>query len=572
MLTPPLTILTEQVNSLPFLLGVMHDMDLPTILDTHMRPHGNWAGASVGTVLTIWLSHILQERDHRLVSVRDWVADRTHTLQTLLDISLRPTECSDDRLAILLTLLGDPATQVALDAALLQRWIRVYQLPTQTVCLDSTSVSVYHNPDEDTSLLHYGFSKDHRPDLRQFKVMLASLDPLGLPIGCQAVAGHHADNPLYVPAYEAAITALGTTDVLVVGDSKMGDLSTRGHLVSKGSRYLCAYRPARATDERAAWVTDALAHATQWTVMDAVDPQNGEITPTSVIYALEREQTWQHPSTKTQHAWQERVLVVRSTPYHTGQQRLREQALERLTTRLWALMQPPTRGRKRYRTEAALRTVVQQAVQAAQLDGIVQVALTCSSSPSGQAAWVVGAVWVDGAAWQAMVERLGWQVYVSNTTPAEYAAQALVASYHQQPVQERGFSRLKTRNLALRPVWLRDETRISGLVWLLCLALRILVLTEQRVRQALEVTQTKLVGLNPANPTQGTAQPTTERMIRAFRNMTVTIIRTDTATYHHMTPLNALQQHILQLLGLSADVYTRLSDPVANSPPEMPES
>lgn len=572
MNTAPPTILTEQVNSMPFLLGLMEDMGIRTIVDAHVIPHGNWHGARVGTVLTIWLSHILQERDHRLVSVREWAMERTHTLQTLLGIDLRPTDCSDDRLATILTLLGDPTIQDSLDAAMLQRWIRVYQLPTDTVRLDSSSVSVYHEPTDATSLLQYGFSKDHRPDLRQFKIMLASLDPLGLPVCCQPVAGHQADNPLYVPAYEAAVAALGTTDLLVVGDSKMGDLATRGHLVAKGSRYLCAYRPARATDEIAAWVEDALAHPTQWVRTETVNPHTGEIDTHAVIFPLARTQTWLHPSTHAQHQWHERVLVVRTPRFHQGQCRLREQALERLTTRLWALTQPPTRGRKRYRTEAALQAVVQQHLQAAHLEGVVHVAVACEASATGQPAWVVSALWVDAAAWHALVARLGWQVYVSNTTEAEYTVQALVASYHQQPVQERGFSRLKTRNLHLRPVYLRDETRISGLVWVLCLALRMLVLTEHRVRQALQTTEEPLVGLNPASPTQGTTHPTTERMIRAFRNMTVTIICMESGIAHHITPLNALQQRILHLLGLSTDVYTRLGDPVANSPPEMPES
>src|SRR5262245_53842635 len=243
-MTPPaLTITNEQVNSLPLLLGIMIDMGIRDLIDTHLTPHGNWEGASVGTVLSIWLSHILQERDHRLVSVRDWAAERTKAITTLLGITLRDTDCSDDRLATILTMLGDPATQAVLDAALLQRWVRVYRLPTETVRLDSTSVSVYHEDVAETSLLQVGWSRERRPDLRQFKLMLATLDPLGLPVCCQAVAGNQSDDPLYVPAYDAAVAALGTTAVLVVGDSKMAALATRGHIVGHGSRYLCAYRP-----------------------------------------------------------------------------------------------------------------------------------------------------------------------------------------------------------------------------------------------------------------------------------------------------------------------------------------
>jgi transposase len=571
MTSPSLTITNEQVNSLPLLLGIMIDMGLRDLIDTHVTPHGNWDGASVGTILSIWLSHILQERDHRLVTLRDWATDRAQTINTLLDIALRDTDCSDDRLAIILTMLGDPQTQAALDAALLQRWIRVYRLPTETVRLDSTSVSVYHDELADDSLLQHGYSKEHRPDLRQFKLMLASLDPLGLPICCQPIAGNRSDNPLYVPAYDAAVRALGTTDVLVVGDSKMTDLSTRGHMVARGSRYLGAYRPIHATSEIAGWVEAALAHAESWAKIETVDQRSGEVQLDAVIDCFERAQTWVDPANRQLHAWSERVLVVRTTSYQAGLRRLREQALSRLTADLLKLAQPPSRGRKRYAQEAELAQLVAKRIAEAKLEGVVQTALEAVGMRDGTTAWVVAAIWVDLAGWQAMVERLGWQVYVTNTTAAQYDVPALVAAYHQQPIQERSFSRLKTRNLKVRPVFLRDERRIAGLVWLLCLAVRVLVLTEQRLRAALQEVGAELVGLNPASRTQATTQPTTERVIRAFRNLTVTVVTGEGWEQRHVSFLNQTQQQILDLLGLPPDLYTRLGMPPGNLALQMRE-
>jgi transposase len=571
-MTPPLlTITNEQVNSLPLLLGIMIDMGIRDLIDTHVRPHGNWEGASVGTVLSIWLSHILQERDHRVVAVRDWAADRVQTLNTLLDITLRDTDCTDDRLATILTMLGEPTTQAALDAALLQRWVRIYRLPRQTMRLDSTSVSVYHDDLDDDSLLQHGWSKDHRPDLRQFKLMLATLDPLGLPICCQPIAGNRSDNPLYVPAYDAAVTALGTTDVLVVGDSKMSDLPSRGHIVASGSRYLGAYRPIHATSEIASWVEAALAHAASWVRIETVDRRTGEMRLDTVIHPFERTQTWKDPATQQAHTWTERVLVVRATAYQAGLRRLREQALERLTLDLLKLAQVPTQGRKRYLQEAALAQVVAKRIAEAKLEDVVQTALQPLPLRDGTAAWVVRAIWVDLTAWQAMVERLGWQVYVSNTTIDEYDLPTLVAVYHQQPVHERTFSRLKTRNLHLRPVFVRNERRIAGLVWLLCLALRVLVLTEQRLRAALQEQGAELVGLNPASRTQATTQPTSERVIRAFRNLTVTLVTGEGWEQHHVTALNATQQQILDLLGLPSDLYARLGKAPSNFALQMRE-
>ncbi len=413
-------------------------------------------------------------------------------------------------------MLGDETIQASLDQAMLQRWIRVYRLPTETMRLDSTSVSVYHDTVDDDSLLHQGHSKDHRPDLRQFKAMLASLDPLGLPLVCQPVAGNHADDGLYVPAYQAAVKALGTSSVLVVGDSKMGALATRGHMVAGQSAYLCAYRPPSATEELVIWREQALTRQATWQCLEKIDPKTGEVLSEVMIDEWERQQSWKHPVTKHTHKWTERVLMARSLAYQAGLRRRRERTLGRLTEDLAKLWQAPGRGRKRYGSRQELERVVAERIAQAKLTGVVHTRVAQETLPDGTVRWIVSALWVNLAAWQALVERLGWKVYVTNTTQAHYDAPALVAAYHQQVVQGRGFSRLKTRHLHIRPVYLRDEKRIAGLLWLLCLALRVLTLTEYRLRTALAERGEEVVGLNPASRTQSTARPTTERVLDAL--------------------------------------------------------
>jgi len=110
------TITNEQINDLPLLLGIIEEMGVRRVIDAHIRPHGNWEGSSVGTAVSVWLCHLLMERDHRVVSVREWGADRQQTLQDLSGQVLRETDLSDDRLANVLTMLSDPADQ--------RRWIR----------------------------------------------------------------------------------------------------------------------------------------------------------------------------------------------------------------------------------------------------------------------------------------------------------------------------------------------------------------------------------------------------------------------------------------------------------------
>src|SRR5437764_11048611 len=83
------------------------------------------------------------------------------------------------------------------------------------------------------SLWQFGHSKDD-PTLRQIKAMMATLDPLGLPLALEVVSGEQADDPLYIPLIDRVLTWLGQHSLLFVGDSKMSALATRGHLEAHG--------------------------------------------------------------------------------------------------------------------------------------------------------------------------------------------------------------------------------------------------------------------------------------------------------------------------------------------------
>jgi transposase len=567
MITPPLSITSEQINSLPLLLGILEDMGVAQTLDAHIRPHGHWQGASVGTLVTVWLCHILQERDHRLVSVRDWVQERAQTFASLLSTPLRQTDCTDDRLANVLSMLAPPQIQAKLDADLVGSWIKTYSLPTERVRLDSTSVSVYHDTSDPQSLLQRGHSKDHRPDLLQFKAMLASLDPLGMPLCAQMLAGNRADDGLYVPAYEAAVAVLGRRDLLFVGDSKMAALTTRAHLADQQSAYLCAYRaPHLAPQEQDAWIDAALSHQEQWQTLQSLDPTTGELVAQADIYSFGREQSCFFADAYRDFDWNERVLLVRSRALQAGQCQGLQTRLQRLTEAFSVLNQPPKRGRKRYTQEAELAAVVAKRIAEADLTDLVEYGLGEQVLPDGSRRFTVARFGVNLAAWRARVARLGWLVYLSNTTTAQYTEAQLVAHYRHQPIQEAGFARLKTRNLHIRPVYLRDEQRLSGLLWLLCLALRVLTLVEYRVRTALSQQQAVLSGLNAGSPSQTTSRPTTERLIAAFGNITLTCLGHGEMSFRHVPALSSLQQQILGLLRLPADLYERLGSGTANWP------
>jgi hypothetical protein len=67
-----------------------------------------------------------------------------------------------------------------------------------------------------------------------------------------------------------------------------------------------------------------------------------------------------------------------------------------------------------------------------------------------------------------------------------------------------------------------------------------------------------LTGISPGQPGRQTAQPTTERMLAAFRGVTLSRIKSDGKLHEHLTPLNAVQKRILTLMEVPLERYDTL--------------
>lgn len=221
---------------------------------------------------TIWLAHIVLQGDHRKLTVRDWVRQARTTLEATTGLSIRDTDFTDDRLTIVLRMLSKPVYWQAIEHELGRSTVRVYDLDVERVRVDATTVSGYHGGGED-SLFQFGKSKDH-PALRQVKLMLATLDPLGLPAATGVVSGEQADDGLYIPLIDRVVAILSKAGLLFVGDCKMSAWATRVHIRAVGQHYLTPL----------ALVGDTAAAMSVW-IREALD---GTYTLTS-IYAPDAE-------------------------------------------------------------------------------------------------------------------------------------------------------------------------------------------------------------------------------------------------------------------------------------------
>ena len=209
-----LIIITECVDDVALLIGQMIRMGYPEILDKHIPKAGSQRELSWGWTATIWLAYILTEGDHRKVSVAQYIGGMRNTLSAITGQPIEVLDFDDDRLSHLLKHLSKRQVWQAVEHELNLRTIEVYELPTEVVRCDPTTVSGHHEVTEGR-LMQFGHSKDD-PSLPQIKLAAASLDPLGMPLVSEVVSGETADDGLYSGLIERVDTSLGKPGLLII--------------------------------------------------------------------------------------------------------------------------------------------------------------------------------------------------------------------------------------------------------------------------------------------------------------------------------------------------------------------
>jgi transposase len=161
--TEPRLLRVEAVADLPVLWATLQRLDLVATLDRHFPAPTHWKGPlTPGEVLALWLLFLVSQGDHRLNHVEPWVAQHQGVLSALLGKTVLPVHAHDDRLADWLSRLGKGPAFSALERDLNQQTIRVYQLPTDLVRIDTTTANSYAEVLSEQGLLQFGHSKDHR--------------------------------------------------------------------------------------------------------------------------------------------------------------------------------------------------------------------------------------------------------------------------------------------------------------------------------------------------------------------------------------------------------------------------
>jgi transposase len=563
--TEPRLLRVEVAADLPVLWAQMQLLDLPATLDRHFPAPLQWTcPLSPGEVVATWLLFVVSQGDHCLNHVEPWVAQHQCILSALLGKAVLPAHLHDDRLADLLTRLGSGPAFAALERDVNQQAIRVYQLPTDTVRIDTTTGNTYAEVVSEQGLVQFGHSKDD-PARPQLKIAAGVLDPLGMPLVTAVVPGNSTDDPLYVPVIRAVRQSLGQGGRTYVGDCKMAALATRAFVAAGGDFYLCPLSESQLGHAQRRELLRPVFGGAQ--ALEQVWRPTGEGQPDELVAegfcvrvgltALVGEK---------QVSWTERRFLVRSQAYAQAQQAALERRLERASKALRELV-VRKQGKKQL-SHAELMTAAESTVRREGVQGLLSYTAEAMMTtrqvrayggrPAREEADVFFQIEVrreEGLIEQRKGE-MGWQIYATNA-PALLLAQ-VVWAYRGQYRVEDDWSRLKGRPLGLVPMYLQDERRMQGLVHLLSLALRLLTLLEWVARERLRQDRSKLQGVYAGQPGRKTDRPSAELLLKAMKTVSVSVVEVNGQVHTLLSPLTEVQKRLLALWDMPPDLYEKL--------------
>jgi transposase len=437
----------ERLDHLGIVAGICREIGLAEYLDALAGP--SQQQVSVGTATMALILNGLGCSKRQLYLVSQFFA--TKPVEHLLGPGITAEQFHDDCLGRTLEWLyaHDPT---ALFAGVARQARQRFGIAARQVHVDTTSLAVtgeYVADEEEAQTLAYGYSRDHRADLKQWMLALATTRQGDVPLFCQALDGNASDKVSLVAAVEALAEQLCAADEeapIFVADSGLYSAANVARLAGAGVRWISRV-PDTSADARAAL---AVAHAA-W-------QQDGDLSWASVA---------QTPAG-------ERWVVVRTAQ---GEERARK-TLERHvdTTRapweqaLWHL------GNQRFAcvpdARAALAKQLKTCPAWLQVESVLVMppkyrrpGRPRKHAPPDQVEWqVLTTLAVDAAA--VAREARGKAAFVVATNvldSAQLSDHELIRIYKEQHSVERGFSFLKDPLFLASSVFVKKPERIVAL-------------------------------------------------------------------------------------------------------------
>lgn len=403
--------------------------------------------------------------------------------------------------------------------------------------LDTTSFSLTgeYDPDSDEHgvLVTYGYSKDHRPDLKQVILELMVSQDGGVPFMSKSHDGNASDNNVFKQRSEGLLKEFSASESprYLVADSKLYTQENAANL---------AHLP---------FITRVGGNLK---ILDEVIEQ---------CLSLGNWQPYDDESYRYQrldlchYGIEQRWLVVYSdNAYHRAVKTLsKAQTRERenISKQLFHLQA------QRFETETSARQALDKIVQMLNYHKLVDINLTEHAKYASRGKPKVDSV-IKGVEWQisgtivpddarlaAKQHHEACFVIGTNIPDIELSDVEVIKGYKGQGSVERGFSFLKSPVFFVSSLFVKKPSRIEGLLMVMTLALLVYSIAQRRMRNQLSIEEETL----PNQIKQPTSTPTLRWIFQCMEGIHRVLLNIDGQDSCVIDGVTELRKKIIQLFG-----------------------
>jgi transposase len=531
---------TQAVGALPVIQRFLDTLQLRAIL-AHSRPLQAYIPA-----LELLVKSLLVE-PNALYRIRQWS-------QPYDPRWIEPGTIGDDAIGRALDRLFE-ADRASLLTHLALSALKHFDLGTSRVHNDSTSVKVsgaYAHQFPHAVQLRRGFSKDHRPDLKQLVYSLCVTSDGAVPIHFKAYDGNQSDDTTHWEIWQALCRLLGKNDFIYVADSKLCVRETLRRIDGQQGRFVTILP--RTRSEIGAFADDCLANRIRWAPLwrQRCPRHQGRREIFELAQGFFQMQEgfglhWYRSSEKRRHDHEDREEQIAAAlerlerlnnPKRRGRkdapalQKAADQVLAKYHARDWIQvqiqLQETVRFRQNHRGHPTPRTLFRRAVQPIPK---VQAQRNLAGIARAQA--------MDGI--------------FPLTTNTQLTPLQVLRAYKYQPHLEKRHSLFKSL-LEVSPLFLKKNTRIEAFIFVHFVAQLVASLIERTVRQNMARQGRKDLPILPeGRPSQ---HPSASQILETFAHRFQHQLYEDSALIKtFIDPLRPIEKLVLAMLDLPQDLY-----------------
>lgn len=523
---------TQRIDHLGIVAGICQEISLIEKIDAQVKSSNRKVSCGQGTQAIIL--NALGFFGRALYLMPDYLHNKPVDL--LIDPDLTAEDFNDDTLGRCLDdLYAVGVTEVFYRVA--AHALQVYDIRSRFVHLDSSSFHLHgaydaDEPEREAISITYGYSKDHRPDLKQVVLQLITHHRSALPVWLEVLSGNSNDKKTFKATIKAYCNQLSAEEqAYMVMDSAGFSEDT----LKEAQDIFWVMR-----------VPETLAQAKKL------------VKETPAEEMLELEPGYAGKEVSCEYAGiQQRWLVVFSQAAESRELKTLEKAqakeLEK-AQKEWRKL-----ARQRFNCQADAEKALEQFNQKwkyhqAQAKAAVLLQYPKPGRPTTADQKEVvgyhleGSLAENAAAIEQARRSLGRFIIATNDLDTErLPARAMLQNYKDQGVSvERGFRFLKDPLFFAHSLFLKKPERIMALLMIMGLALLIYSLAERKLRQTLKEVNATV----PDQRRKPTQKPTIRWVFQLFEGLDILLVKQNgEVVLRQLLNLRPAQEQVITLLG-----------------------